>query len=283
MSRRAEIPKKTFDQKFGVDFIKNIPLCPGVYQMLDETGVVIYVGKAKRLRRRLQQYRNARRCKKHHKMRTILSHAHSIRFNLCDSEHAALLLENQLIQNIRPKFNIAGAFAFLYPSIGIRRDGLNFILVYTTTPSTFESFEHFGAFRSRDATRNAFYALLDILSYLGHRETTKKLSTYPRVKFSHLAAYRQINEHWEHQLAAFLKGESTGFLENAFLALLEKPMARKKSAEIQEFFNALKRFFKFEARPLRKALLANGLRSHSIPQQERDQIFLTLRYVTDSS
>src|SRR5262249_9533319 len=99
--------RSLFDRKFGDEFIAGVPLCPGVYESLDDAGNVIYVGKARKLRRRLQQYRNARRCKKHHKMRAIVQAAHSARVTPCESDLAALLLENQLIQQLRPRFNVA--------------------------------------------------------------------------------------------------------------------------------------------------------------------------------
>jgi excinuclease UvrABC nuclease subunit len=270
--------KNLFDQKFGEEFIKSVPVCPGVYEMLDLDGKTLYVGKAKRLRRRLQQYRNARRCKKHHKMRAILAAAISVRLTSCETDLAALLLENELIQKFKPRFNISGAFSFLYPAIGVERKQNQLVLVYTTSPANFSMFKLYGAYRSRHLTREGFYALLEILSYLGHREPSKKMQDYPRIKFSHVVGFRQIEERWLELLDAFLKGASIGFLEQAIMTMVEKPMARRKAAEVQDFIKQLKRFFKFEARPLRAALLANGIETHSISQEQRDQIFLKSRH-----
>ncbi len=271
--------KKTlFDRKFGSEFIDSVPLCPGVYEMLDGAGTTVYVGKAKILRRRLQQYRNARRCKKHHKMRAILGDAASLRFTACTSDLEALLLENELIRRLRPRFNIAGAFSFLYPCVGLRRDGLNLYLCYSTSPADYPMFDFFGAFRSRELTREGFMALLELLGHIGHREPLKKLGAFPRVRYSIVAGFRQVGEQWLPLLEAFLRGESKEFLEKAVMALVEKPFARKHAAQVQELLDTVMRFYKFEARPLRRAMKDVGLETKAISQQDRDGVFLRSRH-----
>lgn len=274
--------RNLFDRKFGADFIRSVPLRPGVYEILDPTGAVLYVGKARFLRRRLQQYRNARRLKRHEKMRTILAAAHSLRFTACESDLDALLLENRLIQSIRPRFNVAGAFSFLYPCVGLIRTGRELHLCYTTSPAEFPMFELFGAYRSRQNTREAFDALAEVLGFLGHRQPSRKLPpTYPRIRFSSVAGFRQIGEEWVTPLREFLQGESKAFLTRAFSALLEKPQARRFAAETQEHIDSLAHFFRFEAVPLRKAITANGLAGHFVAQEERDRLFLAMRHARE--
>lgn len=138
-------------------------------------------------------------------------------------------------------------------------------------------FEFYGAYRSRDITKEGFMALLEILGFIGHREPAKKLPAYPRVKFSLVAGFRQVPEEWLVPLKSFLRGESKEFLERAVMALVEKPYARHHPDEIQEFLDALKRFYKFEAVPLRRAMAANGIRESFLPQADRDRIFLRSR------
>lgn len=275
--------KCIFDRKFGSEFIKGVPLCAGVYEVLDEAGATIYVGKAKHLRRRLQQYRNARRCKKHHKMRAILGAAVSIRLTSCSNDLEAQLLENQLIQTLRPRYNVAGAFSFLYPVIATRSEGSNLYLAFTTTPSFFETFELYGAYRSRFITRSAYFGILGLLDYIGHREPRARLAKLPSVKHSHVAGFRQISPHWVSLLDAFLCGISRTFLEEAVAVLLEKPMARRGAEEIQEWLDDLKRFYKFESVPLRKALLSNDISERKISQIERDRLFIKSREAKRSS
>ncbi len=80
---------------------------PGTYRMLGATGLVIYVGKAKRLRTRLLSYfRAARQNRRRDKQARVLRHAHAIEWEDAHSEFAALLREMRLIKQYRPRFNI---------------------------------------------------------------------------------------------------------------------------------------------------------------------------------
>src|SRR4051812_18544070 len=97
---------KIFDRKLGRDFLAQLPNSPGVYRIYDDQGALIYVGKAKSLRRRLAQYRNTKRIKKHSKMRSIIRDSACVQWEVCASELEACLRENELIQAHRPKWNV---------------------------------------------------------------------------------------------------------------------------------------------------------------------------------
>ena len=80
---------------------------PGTYRMLGATGLVIYVGKAKRLRTRLLSYfRAAKKRRRRDRQARVLRHAHAIEWEYAHSEFAALLREMRLIKQYRPRFNI---------------------------------------------------------------------------------------------------------------------------------------------------------------------------------
>ena len=80
---------------------------PGVYRMLGATGLVLYVGKAKRLRTRLLSYfRAATKNRRRDKQARILRHAHALEWEYAHSEFAALLRELRLIKQHRPRFNV---------------------------------------------------------------------------------------------------------------------------------------------------------------------------------
>jgi GIY-YIG catalytic domain len=123
--------------------------------MYDAVGALIYVGKARNLRRRLAQYRTTRRTKKDRKRRALVRLAERIEWQVCASELEASLTEIGLIQALRPRRNVAGAFPFLYPFIGIQIDGADTRFCLTTSPQAFAGFELHGAFRSREITGEA--------------------------------------------------------------------------------------------------------------------------------
>lgn len=87
------------------DFSPTIPVDPGIYKFLDAAGVILYVGKAKNLRNRLTSYFGD---KKHvtAKTKALVKHADHIEFTIVETETDALLLENTLIKQHQPRYNV---------------------------------------------------------------------------------------------------------------------------------------------------------------------------------
>ena len=273
----------SFDKKFGAGFLKGLPLGPGIYRVFDNAQKLIYVGKAKNLRRRLSQYRHAKRLKKHAKMRSIIKGAARIEFEVCATELDAFLLETQLIQANRPHWNVAGAYHFMYPMIGMKLDLGTLYFCYTTQPSQFTDYEFHGAYRSRSLTGDAFFSLMCLLAYIGHSVPRKKLADSRRHRFSRVFAFRQISEKWLTQFTPFWKGESKEALEELVLSLVENAGARQARHEVQEHLENLVRFWKHEALTLAKARRSTGYAVYPVPQAERDFIFLKHRHGKRSS
>ena len=100
--------------------LKRIPEQPGVYQYFDEEGQIIYVGKAKNLHRRVNSYFN----KDHQssKTRQLVAHIADISYVVVDSEQDAFLLENNLIKQYQPRYNILLKDGKSYPYICITRE-----------------------------------------------------------------------------------------------------------------------------------------------------------------
>lgn len=97
-----------------------MPEKPGVYQHLDNEGTIIYVGKAKNLKRRVSSYFQ----KEHESYKTnqLVKHIADIKYVVVDSEQDAFLLENNLIKQYQPRYNILLKDGKSYPSICITKE-----------------------------------------------------------------------------------------------------------------------------------------------------------------
>ena len=277
---------RLFDQRFGADFLAGVPTAPGVYRFLDAAGALLYVGKAGSLRRRLAQYRTAGRKKKERKRRALVKAAATITWEICASDLAASLTEIRLIQTLRPRRNVASAFPFLYPYIGIRVDGRETFFCLTTGPEAFPSFELHGAFRSRDATAEAFHAIARLLRFVGHPIPRARqriigeaavYSSAAAVVYSTIIGFRRLPVDASTGWSALLRGASREALEALALELLEHPGATARRVEIQEDLGAVALFFESEALALARARAATGYSRYPVPQGDRDLLFAEAR------
>ena len=108
--------------------VGSLPECPGCYQYLDKDGVIIYVGKAKNLKRRVSSYFN--RDHDNFKTAILVSKICDIKYIVVNTEEDALLLENNLIKQWNPRYNILLKDGKTYPSICITNEYLPRI-IYT--------------------------------------------------------------------------------------------------------------------------------------------------------
>lgn len=97
-------------ERLGLDFFRRAPELPGVYLMRDAGGAVLYVGKARNLRRRLNSYRVANPDRVPRRHLRLLRSVARIELQECDSEASALARETELLRNLRPRFNRAGTW-----------------------------------------------------------------------------------------------------------------------------------------------------------------------------
>ena len=138
--------------------VQNLPDSPGIYQYLNEEGTIIYVGKAKNLKRRVSSYFN----REHEvgKTRILVSKIADIRYIVVNTEEDALLLENNLIKKYKPRYNVLLKDDKTYPSICIPNE--HFPRVMKTRRILRNGSLYFGPY-SHVPT---MYGLLDLIFHL---------------------------------------------------------------------------------------------------------------------
>jgi len=122
-----------------------LPHQPGVYRYLDDKGVVLYVGKAKNLKKRIASYFGN---KKHqaHRTRVLIRVASSLVYTIVESEQDALLLENSLIKNLQPRYNVQLKDGKTYPYICIKKE--RFPRVFMTRNVVRDGSKYYGPYPS---------------------------------------------------------------------------------------------------------------------------------------
>ena len=124
--------------------LKTLPEKPGVYRFLDDKGTIIYVGKAKRLKRRVSSYFN----KEHDsaKVRMLVTKIRDIQTTVVDTEWEALLLENSMIKQFKPHYNIMLKDDKSYPWIAVTKE--EFPRIFPTRRPEPDKMQLFGPYSS---------------------------------------------------------------------------------------------------------------------------------------
>jgi excinuclease ABC subunit C len=121
-----------------------IPEMPGCYQYFDEKGMIIYVGKAKNLKKRVSSYFN----KTHNNIKTnvLVKHIRDIKYIIVNNEEDALHLENSLIKQYKPRYNVMLKDDKTYPSIVVKNE--YFPRIYQTRNIVRDGSQYYGPYSS---------------------------------------------------------------------------------------------------------------------------------------
>lgn len=143
-----------------IAYLKNIALslpdAPGSYQFLDENGIIIYVGKAKNLKNRVATYFHSEVDR--YKTKVLVSKIHDIKYTRTTDETSALLLENSLIKQYNPRYNVLLKDGKTYPSICITRELLPRIF------KTRQINKKIGRYYGPYSQVSTMYAILDLIN-----------------------------------------------------------------------------------------------------------------------
>lgn len=138
--------------------VNSLPDSPGCYQYLDDTGTIIYVGKAKRLKRRVSSY--FQKEQQSLKTRRLVENIRDIKYIVVNTEEDALLLENNLIKQWNPKYNILLKDGKTYPSIIVTNE--YFPRIFQTRKINRKAGTYFGPY----SHVQTMYMLLELIQNL---------------------------------------------------------------------------------------------------------------------
>lgn len=153
--------------------VLSLPDAPGCYQYLDASGIVIYVGKAKNLKRRVSSYFNKEQISA--KTRVLVSKIRDIKYVVVKTEEDALLLENNLIKRYKPRYNVLLKDDKTYPSIAVTNEYLP--RIFKTRRRT-RGATYFGPYSHLPT----MYALLDLCRELYQPRPCKTIMTQEGVE-----------------------------------------------------------------------------------------------------
>ncbi len=142
-----------------IEFVKQLPNKPGVYQFYSESSEILYVGKAKNLRKRVQSYFNQTE-NRSYRHSALISKISEIRYVIVETESDALLLENNFIKENQPRYNILLKDDKTFPWICIKNE--RFPRVFFTRNYIEDGSSYFGPYTSVVAVRT----LLDLIKQL---------------------------------------------------------------------------------------------------------------------
>ncbi len=143
------------DIKHGIEVIKNYvkiaPVNPGVYRMLDKSGSVLYVGKAKSIKKRIVAYTHFDKLPDH--IKRMVSEVDKMEFIIVENEAKALLMENDLIKKLEPKYNILLKDDKTFPHLMINLS-VDFPALCKSRGTRKDKAKYFGPFASATAVNN---------------------------------------------------------------------------------------------------------------------------------
>lgn len=136
------------EKKMNVkEMVKQLPLTPGVYLMKDQNGTVIYVGKAKKLKLRVQSYFH-NSASHPQKIKKMVANIHEFDYTLTDTEFEAFMLECKLIKELKPNFNKKMKSHLAYSYIAIKTAGPYRKISITTEKKESNDTLYFGPYTS---------------------------------------------------------------------------------------------------------------------------------------
>lgn len=172
--------KNDNDKPFDLEtFLKNLPTQPGVYQMIDNTDKVLYVGKARQLKNRVSSYFKSK--DQSVKTQVLLSHVVRVEVTVTTSENEALLLESNLIKKLKPRYNILLRDDKSYPYLYLSSEDFPQLTLYRGKLRS--QGRYFGPYPSAQAVRETLNLLQKLFRMRSCNDTFFQSRTRPCLQY----------------------------------------------------------------------------------------------------
>ena len=270
------------------EIVSSLPESPGCYQYLNDDGVIIYVGKAKNLKRRVSSYFNKEQ--QTLKTRLLVSKISDIKYIVVNSEADALLLENNLIKRHKPRYNVLLKDDKTYPSICISND--YFPKLFKTRKIVRGAGRYFGPY----SNAGALNAMLQLIKELYPLRTCNLKITSDAVregKFTPCLEYQIKNccapcigavsqeEYWKYieEIVSILKGDIRPLQE----ALLSEIKAKAAVLNFEDAQNVKEKYQLIENFRMRSEVVNSTLTNLDVFSVESDEksAFINFLHITN--
>ena len=283
-----EKEKRSEREEYLRGIVNNLPDSPGCYQYLNDSGAIIYVGKAKNLKRRVSSYFNKEQ--QTLKTKLLVAKIADIRYVVVNSEADALLLENNLIKQHKPRYNVLLKDDKTYPSICITND--YFPKIFKTRKIIKDAGRYFGPYTNA----GALHALLELIKEL-YPLRTCNLSITPEgvrnAKYSACLEYqikkccapciakisREDYLKYIDEVTSILKGDIRVLQEKLLGEMKEKAMA----LEFEEAQKIKKRYELIENFRTRSEVVSQSMTNIDVFSIESDEksAFINFLHITN--
>ena len=215
------------------DMVVNLPLLPGVYFFRSNSGEILYIGKAKSLRKRVGSYLHNSQQNRWGKIKRLVRHATQIDYEICGSELEALLLESRLIKQHQPPYNRSLKFVRRSPFVKVSLND-DFPRVELVFKEESDGAQYFGPFSSLRWTREA----VEVLHRIFPIRTCEGAIT-PQPDFSPCFSYhvKRCNAPCAARVSRetyrVMIGDVIRILEGEYHAVIKKLMVQRDRAAVE--------------------------------------------------
>jgi excinuclease ABC subunit C len=222
------------------DKVANLPEMPGVYIFKDARGEILYVGKAKSLKKRVQSYFSRYLASK---TQAMVSQIADIEYQLCQNESLALLLELSLIHKYQPKYNVSLRDDKSFPLVKISNE--EFPAIYITRKKVQDDSRYFGPYTSAKLLRQALKIIRRHFPYRSCKNLPKQACIYYRLKLSPAPCIGKISKEEYartiENISLILEGKTDTLIKKLSQEMNLKSKAQKfeEAAKIRDQIEAL--------------------------------------------